>query len=158
MFQYLKNLTIELEDLKEQILRIPEEQWQYWSNPRGKIVKNYKQVYLTDRIDIGYIVDQLPKQVEYGPIVCLRYDPFASLHPHTDWNNTSAILLGISKHSEIIFWEDKTKVVVPYIYPILANLEKTHSVENNSEEYRFILKIPFKIKYDSMLTQLSCLI
>jgi len=158
VFEYLKKLTVDLENLRDQIQGVPEDQWKYWTNPRGKTVKNYKQIYVKEWINLNYIIDQLPVEVEHGPIVCLRYDPFARLHPHTDWNNISSILIGISKNSEITFWQGRTKVVATYTYPILANLEKTHSVENNSQDYRFVLKIPFKIKYDDMLTRLSCLI
>ena len=56
MYQYLNNLKIDLENLKNQVCLIPEEFWHYWVNPRGKVVKNYKHVYLKDtNIDLRNI-------------------------------------------------------------------------------------------------------
>lgn len=157
MFQYLKNLTIDLSELKKQVINIPEDQWKFWINPWGKIVKNYKQVYATGIVNIDYILNQLPTSLTVGPPVFLKYDPSAKLHPHSDWDNKSAILIGISANSEIIFWKNQIKNVVPYSYPILANLEETHSVENNTHDYRFLLKIPFKIAYQDVLKQVNYL-
>jgi hypothetical protein len=157
MYQYLNNLKIDLENLKKQVSLIPEELWSYWTNPRGKIVKNYKQVYLRDTtVNLSLVLDQI--KIEHGPVVFLRYDPFSKLHPHTDWSNKSSILFGISNNSNIEFWQDDNKIVVPYIAPILANLEETHSVENNVSDFRYLLKIPFKKDYNTVLLEVADLI
>jgi hypothetical protein len=157
MYQYLNNLKINLENLKNQVCLIPEELWHYWVNPRGKIVKNYKHVHLKDTdIDLSLILDQL--KIEHGPVEFLRYDPFSKLHPHTDWGIKSAILFGISNNSNIEFWQNGNKIVVPYIAPILANLEETHSVENNVSDFRYLLKIPFKKDYNTILLEVTDLI
>lgn len=154
MYQYLKKLKIDLENLRIQVSQIPEESWQHWTNPRGKVVGNYKQVYLKDTdIDLKHILDQIPG--EYGPVSFLRYDPFSNLHPHVDWNNKSAILIGITNNSSIIFWDKLEKTIVPYTSPIIANLEEVHSVENDISEFRFVLKIPFKLKYQDVIQQIN---
>jgi len=157
MYQYLNNLKIDLENLKSQVSLIPEESWCYWTNPRGKIVKNYKQVYLKDTsIDLRLVLDQI--KLEHGPVVFLRYNPFSKLHPHTDWLNKSAILFGISNDSNIEFWQGDNKIVVPYIAPILANLEETHSVENNVLDFRYLLKIPFRADYKTVIKEIDDLV
>jgi hypothetical protein len=157
MYQYLNNLKIDLEDLKQQVSSIPEEQWQHWQNPRGKIVRNYKQVYLADtNLKLDSILEQI--SIDTKPVVFLRYNPFSRLHPHTDWVNKTAILIGISDQSNIIFWKGAEKHVVSYTAPILANLEKTHSVENNFSTYRYLLKIPFESSYENILEQISELV
>jgi hypothetical protein len=157
MYQYLNNLKIDLENLKSQISSIPEELWRHWSNPRGKTVKVYKQVYLRDTtINLDSILDQI--KVEHGPVVFLRYDPFSKLHPHTDWVNKSAVLIGLSNDSNLEFWQGSNKILVPYVAPILANLEETHSVDNNVLDFRYLLKIPFKKDYNTVLEEISNLI
>ena len=157
MYQYLNNLKIDLENLKRQVSLIPEELWGYWSNPRGKIVKNYKQVYLKNtNIDLKLVLDQI--KVEHGPVVFLRYDPFSKLHPHTDWITKSAILFGISNNSNIEFWQSYNKIVVPFTAPILANLEEIHSVENNVSDFRYLLKIPFREDYKTVIKKIDNLI
>jgi hypothetical protein len=157
MYQYLNNLKIDLENLKNQISLIPEELWHYWVNPRGKVVKNYKHVYLKDtNINLNLILDQL--KIEHGLVEFLRYDPFSRLHPHTDWEFKSAILFGISDNSNIEFWQNGNKIVVPYIAPILANLQTSHSVENNVSDFRYLLKIPFKADYKTVLQEINNLI
>jgi hypothetical protein len=157
MYQYLNNLKIDLENLKKQVSSIPEELWCHWQNPRGKIVKKYKQVYLRDTtINLDLILNQI--KVEHGPVVFLRYDPFSKLHPHTDWVNKSAILIGLSNNSNIEFWPGNNKIVIPYIAPILANLEETHSVENTVSDFRYLLKIPFREDYKTVLREIDNLI
>lgn len=157
MYQYLKNLEVDLNNLRIQLENIPEERWEYWVNPRGKIVKSYKQIYLKNtNINLQSLLDQI--KIDHGPVVFLRYNPFSSLKPHTDWINRSAILIGVSDGSSIIFWEDNKKIVVPYTLPILANLENTHSVENDNLNFRFLLKIPFKLNYETTIKQIGHLI
>lgn len=157
MHRYLNNLKIDLTYLTTRVSLIPEEKWKHWVNPRGKIVKNYKQVYLANTdINLDSILNQI--SVECNPVVFLRYNPFSRLHPHSDWVNKTAILIGISDQSNIIFWNGTEKHTVPYTAPILANLEKTHSVENNFPSYRYLLKIPLASDYDSVLKQINNLI
>jgi hypothetical protein len=157
MYQYLNNLKIDLENLKNQVSSIPEDLWGHWHNPRGKFVKNYKQVYLRDTtINLSLVLDQI--KIEHGPVVFLRYNPFSKLHPHTDWANKSSILIGLSKNSNLEFWQGGKKIVVPYIAPILVNLEETHSVENNVPHFRYLLKIPFKKNYNTVLLEVADLI
>ena len=157
MYQYLTRLKIDVSKLKNSVYSIPEDQWQYWTNPRGKVVKDYKQVYLKDTgIDLSLLLDQIP--VDYRPIVFLRYDPYSKLKPHTDWNNTSAILIGMSDRSNIIFWKNLEKIIVPYTSPVLVNLEETHSVENNLPEFRYLLKIPFTLTYKEAFQKFNELI
>ena len=43
MHRYLNNLKIDLTYLRTQVSSIPEEKWEHWVNPRGKIVKNYNK-------------------------------------------------------------------------------------------------------------------
>jgi hypothetical protein len=158
MYRYLSKLKIDIDELRRQVTSLDENKWEHWVNPNNKIVKSYKQVYLKDTtINIDHILNQMPI-TKTSPIVFLRYDPYSKLKPHTDWNNTSAILIGISDHSSIIFWKELEKIVVPYTAPTLVNLEEMHSVENNLPEFRYLLKIPFKLNYKEAFQKFNELI
>ena len=157
-YQYLTNLTVEVDNLRKFIETVPGKKWHYWTNPRGKQVQSYQQVYYKDLEQTEFvenIISQLPVDLELGPIVFLKYNPWATLKPHTDWSNKSAILIGISKNSNIFFWEDSNKTQVKYTHPIFANLEKTHSVENNSDQIRFLLKIPTIFSFNDIMKKVE---
>lgn len=161
MYEYLTNLRVETDNLRTFVSAIPEEKWQYWVNPKGKQVQSYKQVYYKNLEKNHYVEDiisQLPLNLKLGPIVFLKYIPGAILKPHTDWTNKSAILIGISENSNIFFWKNSTKTQVKYIHPIFANLEKTHSVENNSDQFRFLLKIPTIFSFENTLEKIKGLV
>jgi hypothetical protein len=40
-YQYLTNLTVEVDNLRKFIETVPGEKWHYWINPRGKQVELY---------------------------------------------------------------------------------------------------------------------
>lgn len=157
-YQYLTSLSVDYDNLQKFVSSVPEENWQYWTNPIGKQVRNYQQVYYQDleRAEVvDNIISQLPEDLELGPIVFLKYNSWATLKPHTDWSNKSAILIGVSTDSHIFFWENSVKTQVKYTYPIFANLEKTHSVENNNDQIRFLLKIPTIFNFNDTLKKVE---
>lgn len=157
-YQYLTSLLVDYDNLQKFVASVPIEKWQYWINPRGKQVQNYQQVYYKDLEQAGVvnnIISQLPEDLKLGPIVFLKYNPWATLKPHTDWYNKSAILIGVSADSDIFFWENSIKSRVKYTYPVFANLEKTHSVENNNDQIRFLLKIPTIFNFDDILKKVE---
>lgn len=159
MYQYLKKLSVDIDSLRSQVASVPEEKWEYWINPGGKIVRNYKQIYSTQvNLEVDSILSQITSEILVETIAVLRYDVNSILKPHTDWSNKSAILIGISKDSDIHFWRGNDRITVPYIYPVLANLEEVHSVKNSSRDFRYVLKIPFRKSYQDTLEELSYLL
>lgn len=161
-FVYLKKLKINLNSIRNLISLLEEDEWKRWTNPTGKVVRAYTQVYHKDikleKTCIKDILNQLPKTLEYGLPVILRYKPHGWIKPHKDWENKSAVLIGISENSQIFFWNGDDQTVVPYTYPILANLESIHSVTNDTEEYRYVLKIPFKNGFNDTYPHLTNLL
>jgi len=159
-FEYLKKINYDKTLLLSEVLEIPETSWNYWITPSSKIIKNYKQVYYdqVEKIEqIEIILSQVRPIVDIGPVIIMRYEPYAQLPKHYDWKNKSAILVGISDDSNILFWDKQNPEKVNYDYPILANLEEFHSVDNNINSYRYVLKIPTIEDFNEVSEKLSYL-
>ena len=160
-FEYLKKINYDKTLLLSEVLHIPETSWNYWITPSSKIVKNYKQVYY-DQVEpieqIEIILSRVRPLVDIGPVIIMKYEPGNQLPRHTDWSNKSSILIGVSENCNLLFWDQDTKFQVDYTYPILANLEQFHAVNNDTENHRYVLKIPTIVEYIDVLKKLNSVI
>lgn len=141
---YLKNLKYDRDELLSLAKSVDPLLWEKWTNPHGKTAPYTQVKYknISNKLPIIDVVNQLNFPLDKEKIVILKYAPRAILRPHTDWVNSCAILMGLTETSHIEFWRRRVPETVPYTYPILADLEETHSVTNDSDEERYVLKIP----------------
>jgi hypothetical protein len=143
-FVYLNKLKYNREELLDIAKNINPIFWEKWITPKGQI-SPYTQVKyknIKNNSSIIKIIDQFDFPINREKILILKYDPNVILPPHMDWVNACAILIGLNENSHIEFWQKGVSEKVYYTYPILANLEKRHSVNNDSNQDRYVLKIP----------------
>jgi hypothetical protein len=156
-YLYLDNLKYDRDELLSLAKSIEDPLWKLWVNPDGRKSPytqiSYKEIKNKSPIDA--IVNQLNINNDSGKIVILRYSPNTTLKPHTDWINACAILIGLTENSHIEFWKRKVCETVYYTHPILANLEVKHSVNNDSDQDRYILKIPTEESFRNVSKKLK---
>ena len=156
-YLYLDNLKYDRDGLLELAKNIDDSLWNNWVNPDGKKSPytqiSYKEI--KNKSPIDEIINQLDVDIDLGKIIILKYAPNATLRPHTDWVNACAILIGLSESSHIEFWKRKECDIVYYTHPVLANLEAKHSVNNDSDQIRYVLKIPTEESFRSVSKKLK---
>lgn len=155
----LVNLNVDISAIKYIVDNIDSNLWYNWVNPKNQVVTAYSQIICSD-IDelekpIGNIKSQIPDDLQQGKTIILKYEPGSVLTPHVDYIHKSAINIGLSENSHIYFWNGNERSKVYYNHPLLVNLQNTHSVENDSDVFRYVLKIPFRNSFEE--SQKKCL-